>query len=43
VSARFNCINRLVQGHGIEHNAAIGDTWKTEQGLTYNILELNDA
>ena len=40
VSARFNCINRLVQGHGIEHNAAIGDTWKTEQGLAYNILDL---
>ena len=42
VSARFNCINRLVQGHGIEHSAAIGDSWKTEQGLAYNILELNE-
>ena len=40
VSARFNFINRLVQGHGIQHNAAIGDSWKTEQGLAYNILEL---
>ena len=40
VSARFNCINRLVQGHGIVHNSAIGDSWKTEQGLAYNILEL---
>ena len=43
VSARFNCINRLVQGHGIEHSAAIGDSWKSEQGLTYNILEQNDV
>ncbi len=42
VSARFNCINRLVQGHGIEHSAAIGDSWKTEQGLTYSILEVED-
>ena len=40
ICARFNCINRLVQGHGIEHNPAIGDTWKTKQGLAYNILEL---
>ena len=40
VSARFNSINRLVQGHGIEHNSAIGDSWKSKQGLAYNILEL---
>jgi len=43
VSARFNCINRLVQGHGIEHTTAIGDSWKTEQGLEYSILELDDT
>ena len=41
VSTCFNCINRLVQGHGIEYSATIGDGWETRQGLAYTILELD--
>ena len=39
VCARFNCINRLVMGHGLQYTPAYGDVWRDHHGLSYLIPE----
>ncbi len=38
VCGRYNFINRLVLGHGVEYTEAHTETWKNEQGMAYRIL-----
>lgn len=39
VCGRYNFINRLVMGHGVEYTESHTEIWKNEQGLAYEILE----
>lgn len=38
VCGRYNFINRLVLGHGIEYTEAHTEIWKNEQRMAYEIL-----
>ncbi len=38
VCGRYNFINRLVLGHGVEYTEAHTEIWKNEQGMAYEIL-----
>ena len=39
ICARFNLINRLVMGHGVEHTEALTAVWRDDQKLSYVILD----
>lgn len=39
ICARFNLINRLVMGHGVEHTEALTAVWRDDQRLSYVILD----
>ena len=39
ICARFNLINRLVMGHGVEHSEALTAIWRDDQKLSYAILD----
>jgi len=39
ICGRFNLINRLVMGHGVEHTEALTAIWRDDQKLSYVILD----
>lgn len=38
ITARFNFINRIIQGHGVAYTRSHSDTWRDKQGMAYEIL-----
>jgi uncharacterized peroxidase-related enzyme len=42
ICGRFNLINRLVMGHGVEHSDALTAVWRDDQKLSYAILDEAD-
>ena len=42
ICARFNLINRLVMGHGVEHSEALTAIWRDDQKLSYIILDKSE-